>query len=440
MALSEHRLLYNTQVGPYLLENGGEKWSWVSIYEYPFGVGFPTVRDSRFQDADPSIMYIAFLHRVYRSVDAGETWSCVFSVPIGLGPHRTIWRLAVDPEDGDRVVVYQAMSGSHGLAHTEDGGATWRGAAWPYGWIEDLTYAASGVLVAIARKEVTQERSLLMSTDDGDTWEPIATGMVGMRLDVVPGTPAVLYLAKQGPGGGLFRTPIDEIDWQELDLRSHLGEGAEWIWDVTVDPSAPYNIYVLRTEGIYASTDDGLTWHPSAPFPEFGTGEGTVAELSDGRIYYNSRLHWGEAEQSTKRRSAYSRDGGETWQGWRIVDVLPDGPQESSYGCMGGLVRLPVRGRDILIFSNLDTPGSRRERLTVWASFDGGATWPVKRLVDEGPSAYSSLSAGRPETASEGWIYLQYESRDSQLARFNLAWLRAGEPTGDGQLPNWLDR
>jgi sialidase-1 len=31
----------------------------------------------------------------------------------------------------------------------------------------------------------------------------------------------------------------------------------------------------------------------------------------------------------------------------------------------------------------------------VWASFDGGKTWPVKRLVDEGSFAYSSLVTGR---------------------------------------------
>ena len=105
---------------------------------------------------------------------------------------------------------------------------------------------------------------------------------------------------------------------------------------------------------------------------------------------------------------------------------------------MGGLVRLPVAGKDILIFSNIDTPKATRERASVWASFDGGKTWPVKRLVFDGPSAYSSLTAGRPGTPSEGWIYLHFEggpSGGSQVARFNLSWLLAGEPTGDGTIP-----
>jgi sialidase-1 len=194
------------------------------------------------------------------------------------------------------------------------------------------------------------------------------------------------------------------------------------------------------TNAVY-SDDGGKTWRTSDPFPENGTGEATVAELSDGRIYYNSRVHWQERPKNTRRRSAWSDDGGQTWTDWQIVEVLPDGHQHRSYGCMGGLVRLPVAGKDILIFSNIDTPNARRERATLWASFDGGKTWPIKRLVYEGASAYSSLTAGRPGTLSEGSIYLHFEGGPdggSQVARLNLSWLLAGQPTGDGTVPQEL--
>lgn len=191
------------------------------------------------------------------------------------------------------------------------------------------------------------------------------------------------------------------------------------------------------TNAIY-SDDGGKTWQTSEPFPENGTGEAAVAELSDGRIYYNSRVHWDERPNNTRRREAWSLDGGQTWTNWRIIQVLPDGVQHNSYGCMGGLTRLPIAGKDILIFSNIDTPGTARERATVWASFDGGKTWPVKRLVDAGPSAYSSLAAGRPATPSEGWIYLLYESKGAKVARFNLSWLLDGESTGNGDIPDWI--
>lgn len=179
------------------------------------------------------------------------------------------------------------------------------------------------------------------------------------------------------------------------------------------------------TNAIY-SDDGGKTWLTSDPFPAFGTGEATVAELSDGRIYYNSRRHWApEGVNPLRRWTAWSDDGGVTWQDLAICEALPDGPQNTAYGLMGGLVRLPVEGKDLLIFSNADSQSGRNQG-TVWASFDGAQTWPLKRLVTQGAFAYSSLNAGRPGTESEGWIYLLYEDDGGQIARFNLSWLLNG--------------
>ncbi len=143
------------------------------------------------------------------------------------------------------------------------------------------------------------------------------------------------------------------------------------------------------------------------------------------------------APRNTRRRSAVSRDGGRSWTDLTIVDVLPDGDQQRSYGCMGGLTRLPVAGHDILIFSNIDCPGPERENATVWASFDGGRTWPVKRLIQPGPAAYSSLTAGRPGTVTEGGIWLLGEGENGSIrvVRFSLAWLLQGTLTGDGSIP-----
>ncbi len=73
-----------------------------------------------------------------------------------------------------------------------------------------------------------------------------------------------------------------------------------------------------------------------------------------------------------------------------------------------------------------------REKITVWASFDGGTTWPVKRLVYSGPSACSNLGVGRAGTPSAGKIYLHFEGGPKHcydgvmVAVFNLAWLLDG--------------
>ena len=193
------------------------------------------------------------------------------------------------------------------------------------------------------------------------------------------------------------------------------------------------------TNAIY-SDDGGKTWETSNPFPANGTGEATIAELSDGTVYYNSRRHWAQEGADPRRRwTATSADGGKTWKNLTFCSVLPDGPQNTNYGCMAGLTRLNVKGRDVLLYSNCDSPGGRRLG-TVWTSFDGGKTWPLKRLVFKGSFAYSAMTSGRPGTSTEGLVLLHFEGGPkggSTLARFNLSWVLGGEKTGDGSVPAW---
>ena len=73
-----------------------------------------------------------------------------------------------------------------------------------------------------------------------------------------------------------------------------------------------------------------------------------------------------------------------------------------------------------------------REKITVWASLDGGCTWPIKRLVYHGPAGYSNLAAGRTDTPSQGRIYLLFEGGPDgpksaiQVVAFNLSWVLDG--------------
>lgn len=192
----------------------------------------------------------------------------------------------------------------------------------------------------------------------------------------------------------------------------------------------PYNY----NTAIY-SDDRGKTWQTSGPVQN-GTGEGTLAELSNGTIYYNSRSHM---SVDHRRRIAWSYDGGHMWTDWQVSEHLYEIGEpfyfkygtKPSYGCNAGLVRMPLEatgGEDVLLFSAPDNPGGSRVRMTVWASFDGAETWPVKRLVYEGLSAYSSLTAG-----NDGTIYLLFERGEEKLyekvaiAVFNLDWLAEGQ-------------
>ena len=308
---------------------------------------------------------------------------------------------------------------------SEDGGKTWGPEiviAKPGFQTGGLTVNETNgdIFAFIADRHPPATITIYKSSDDGKSWQKIPTNI---KPDSKGNAPSMHMnehgiTLRHGEHKGRLIRPS----------RWYAGENNRRLW--------PKHY----TNAIY-SDDGGKTWHTSDPFPANGTGEATLAELSDGTIYYNSRRHWAEEGANPKRRwTATSKDGGKTWTDLKFCEVLPDGPQNTNYGCMGGLTRLAIEGRDILIYSNCDSAGGRKQG-TVWASFDGGKTWPIKRLVFAGSHAYSSITSGRPGTKTEGMIYHHFEGGPkggSAVAKFNLSWILGGEKTGDGDVPSWV--
>ena len=337
------------------------------------------------------------------------------------------------------------------------------GLRWP-----NVVVATDGSVIA-AFSIRGEDVKIRTSDDGGDTWNPVNTirpGIHGGGTTVDENTGDILlFTEEKHPPAPLhvFRSRDHGKTWTEEDVviypdengnvpSMHMNESGITLQHGQhagrlIRPSRSYGQSNSPehwpdhyTNAIY-SDDGGSTWHTSAPFPAKGTGEATIAELSDGRIYYNSRRHLSTDGLNPRMRYiAWSYDGGETWVDMSVSEELPDGAQHVDYGLMAGLVRLPIDGRDILLFSNIDVPArpddeeiphhlrtTRRERGTIWASFDGGKTWPVKRLVEEGVFRYSSLAAGRTGTPSEGMIYILYEGENTgKIARFNLSWVTNG--------------
>lgn len=307
---------------------------------------------------------------------------------------------------------------------------------------------------------------LRRSTDGGVTWsEPLETGpgAAGNAIvDEVTGDALIL----NGRPPHVWRSRDQGQTWQREDItilanpyghgapdgtvpvNTHCSESGVTLWYGEHKGRLLMPCRVMPPEGTNGqewwpyhyntsifSDDRGKTWQTSSPV-QSGTGEGTLAELSNGTIYYNSRSHMAVDH---RRRIAWSHDGGVMYVDWSVSDDLFEVGEpfyfkygtKPSYGCNAGLVRLPAGvtgGKDVLLFSTPDSKGGERIRMSVWASFDGAQTWPVKRLVYDGPSAYSSLAAGK-----DGTVYLLFERGVEKLyetiavARFNLAWLCEGK-------------
>ena len=180
-------------------------------------------------------------------------------------------------------------------------------------------------------------------------------------------------------------------------------------------PSANTTVY---------SNDRGKTWHVKSlaipDSPSFPSANETVAvELADGRVMLNVRA----PAKENRRIITVSRDGESGWSAPRFQDDLPDPI------CMAGLVRL---SKNRLLFSNPDNltradgrdlVSKDRKNVTVRISYDEGATWPVKKVLEPGPSGYSDLAV-----LPDGTALCFYESADRLvLARFNLEWLTEGK-------------
>lgn len=344
-----------------------------------------------------------------RSEDGGRTWGDIIDVPIAHSDSNMI----VDDNTGE-IMSVRMWDGADRVFRSTDGGQTWTE--------EKITVKPNKLM---KRFEETGEKKRVTkgASDQSGTY----------------------YLHANASEAG--------VTLRHGEHQGRLLVSATFRPHAKAHPSDREPADALFSCAIF-SDDHGATWQVSDFFPEGFTEEAALVELHDGRVYYNSRSHSGYYDKGsarqlrpdeTLRREAWSSDGGRTWTDLRISQVLPDGGGYGrGYGMKGGLTRLPVNGRNILIFSNADTAGGDRKKMTVWASFDGAQTWPVKRLVYAPHGAYSSLVAGRPGTPSEGRIYLLFEGGADgrysamQVARFNLSWILAGERTGSGQVPEWV--
>jgi len=281
--------------------------------------------------------------------------------------------------------------------------------------------------VAIAARDGTihfvycieyQRGFYMRSTDDGVTWSK--------PVEITPVLEA-------------FRA---DIDWQRIAtgpghaIQLKSGRLVVPLWMSSTNKQA---VFRGAAATIY-SDDDGKTWM-RGEIALRGGNEPNIAELPDGRVFITAR----NGDPRARRMVSYSRDGATGWSALSFVEDLLE-PR-----CMAGMVSHPGTGagkKPLLLFSNpniTSTENRDRANVTIKASEDGGVTWPVSKLLQSGPSAYSDLAvlpdgtvlclyeSGTPEADLKHrrpWAYAQLT-----LARFNLEWLNDDRPTSASVAP-----
>lgn len=160
------------------------------------------------------------------------------------------------------------------------------------------------------------------------------------------------------------------------------------------------------------SDDGGRTWRrgTAAVNPEggFSADEVSIAELDDGSILLNSRIHNGGPKRRLRGRST---DGGVSFGDLEVDEGL------ISPHCMGSIIRLDSDDAEsdrerVLYCGPWQEQG--RARGSVVVSADGGRTWGPPRLLVPGGFAYSQLVVLEPG----GDVGLFYEADGYQTMRF----------------------
>ncbi|HEY4130803.1 MAG TPA: glycosyl hydrolase, partial [Gemmatimonadaceae bacterium] len=223
---------------------------------------------------------------IYKSTDAGKTWT-----HLGLRDGQQIPQMVVDPKNPDRLFV--AVMGH------------------PYG--------------------PNTERGLFRSTDGGKSFQKVLykdqnTGAIDVVMD--PVNPDILYCslweARQGPwengqfggpGSGLFKSTDGGNTWKPImtGLPTYEQDGLGRI-GITVAPSMPSRMFATvnstRGDGLYRSDDAGEHWTRATTDTRVSTRESDFAEVkvdpkNPDVVYTASVVTW------------KSVDGGKTFNAFR---------------------------------------------------------------------------------------------------------------------------
>jgi photosystem II stability/assembly factor-like uncharacterized protein len=263
----------------------------------------------------PATLYAAIhvrgLPGLYKSTDAGETWTELSDGEGTLG----MWRLFLDPQTPTTLYAIAVHSGKNDLLKSSDGGKHWE-ILFSRTIEVSLLTLASDPRTPTTLYAGTNGGGMLKSTDGGHTWTRI--------MGDAPQSPQTKDVTEQEGIAGYSLTPVKPRIPQSR------------IFSIVIDPQTSTTLYAGTDEGVKKSTDGGLHWtamntglHSMAP--DVGPFEITVQHLVldpliPTTLYASADFSDGGLVKST--------DGGESWTalslGWPVrygIDVLAIDPK-----------------------------------------------------------------------------------------------------------------
>ncbi|TMM58721.1 exo-alpha-sialidase [Maribacter algarum] len=227
------------------------------------------------------------------------------------------------------------------------------------------------------------------STDNGETWE----------------TPK--EITRQVKRKHWRWHALGPVHGVELKYGSHKGR---LIAPVAISIGKGNKVYTMA---LVYSDDKGESWNIGAVDKnlkdEVLANETTIIELTDGRIYVNTRDQNGGSLEKN-RGETYSSDGGLSFS-----DAVVESDRFPSPVVQSALLRWSSEkeaSKNVLLFS---TPSHRDKRLDliVMASYDESETWQSLFKIHDGSSAYSDMVK-----LNENTLGVIYETDDYKKIRF----------------------
>ncbi len=265
--------------------DGGDTWAPVTDGQlHSASVGAVAVSES-----NPDVVYIGMGETclrgnimpgdgVYRSTDAGKTWTNV-----GFKESDGISKIRIHPTNPNIVFVaafgkYSVPSEQRGVYKSTDGGKSWRRVLFRNASTAaidisidrtnpDVMYAA---MWEAYRKEYQMSSGgpgsgLFKSTDGGEHWTEITrshgmpTGVIGrIGVSVSPANPNRVYALVENDKGGLFRSDDAGATWSLVNDNRAIRQRAFYYTHVFADPKDADVVYMQNTS-MFRSKDGGKT-------------------------------------------------------------------------------------------------------------------------------------------------------------------------------------